>query len=131
MSDDEGGVEDMGSYDVGSIDEEDLELEDDEEKDVEIINENPNLNIFYEKKRVPDEERISPPFLTKYERARILGARALQVSKNAPLCVDPEGETDPYKIAEKELQERKIPFVLRRYLPDGSYEDWKLSELTV
>lgn len=69
--------------------------------------------------------------MTKYERARILGARALQISKNAPLCVDPEGETDPYKIAEKELQERKIPFVIRRYLPDGSYEDWKLSELTI
>jgi len=40
------------------------------------------------------------------------------------------GECDPYKLAERELNERKIPFIIRRYLPDGSYEDWKLSELT-
>ena len=78
-----------------------------------------------------DEDRISPPFLTKYERARVLGARALQISKNAPLCIDAEGEIDPYKIAEKELQERKVPFIIRRHLPDGSYEDWKISELVM
>lgn len=40
------------------------------------------------------------------------------------------GECDPYKLAERELNERKIPFIIRRYLPDGTYEDWKLSELT-
>ena len=39
------------------------------------------------------------------------------------------GDTDPLKIAEKELQARKIPFIIRRYLPDGAYEDWKISEL--
>ena len=42
-----------------------------------------------------------------------------------------QGMTDPLKIAEKELQERKIPFIIRRYLPDGSYEDWKISELVI
>jgi len=47
------------------------------------------------------------------------------------LLVDAGGETDPYRIAEMELQERKIPFVIRRYMPDGSYEDWKLHELTI
>ena len=129
MSDNEDN-QDGNSYDIGSIEEEDLDL-DEEGKDIEIINDNPTLNIFYEKKKVAAEDRISPPFLTKYERARILGARALQISKNAPLCLDAEGETDPYKIAEKELQERKIPFIIRRYLPDGSYEDWKLTELTI
>ena len=41
--------------------------------------------------------------MTKYERARILGARALQISKNAPLMVDPSEESDPYKLAEMEL----------------------------
>jgi DNA-directed RNA polymerases I, II, and III subunit RPABC2 len=71
------------------------------------------------------------PFLTKYERARILGTRALQISKNADLLVDPGAETDPYKIAEMELQERKIPFIIRRYMPDGSYEDWRVNELTI
>ena len=36
---------------------------------------------------------------------------------------------DPISIAEKELIENKIPFIIRRYLPDGSYEDWKVNEL--
>ena len=80
-------------------------------------------------RKVLDKERITSRFMTKYERARILGARALQISKNAPLMVDPGEESDPYKLAEMELQNRKVPFIVRRYLPDSSYEDWKVSEL--
>ena len=80
-------------------------------------------------RKVPDEDRITSRFMTKYERARILGSRALQISKNAPLMVDPGEESDPYKLAEMELDKRKVPFIVRRYLPDGSYEDWKVSEL--
>ena len=80
-------------------------------------------------RKVAEEERITSRFMTKYERARILGSRALQISKNAPLMVDPGEESDPYKLAEMELDKRKVPFIVRRYLPDGSYEDWKVSEL--
>ncbi len=75
-------------------------------------------------------EKVTTRFLTKYEKARIIGARALQISKNAPVMVDIEpGEWDPIKIAEKELIERKIPFIIRRYMPDGSFEDWRVDEL--
>jgi DNA-directed RNA polymerase I, II, and III subunit RPABC2 len=49
----------------------------------------------------------------------------------APVMIDPEGETDPLKIATKELLQRKVPIVVRRYLPDGSYEDWNIDELLV
>lgn len=82
-------------------------------------------------KKVSEEDRITSKFMTKYERARILGTRALQISKNAPLMVDPGEESDPYRLAEVELSEKKIPFIVRRYLPDGSYEDWKVNELYV
>merc|ERR1711884_802138 len=58
----------------------------------------------------------------------ILGARALQISKNAPLMVDAENVSDPYKLAEMELSRNLIPFIIRRYLPDGSYEDWILNK---
>lgn len=54
-------------------------------------------------------ERITTRYLTKYERARVLGTRALQISMNAPVMVDLDGETDPLRIAEKELRERKNP----------------------
>ena len=43
----------------------------------------------------------------------------------------PPNETDPYKIALAELKERVLPIIIRRYLPDKSYEDWKISELIV
>ena len=43
--------------------------------------------------------------------------------------IDAEDESDPYKLAERELEHNVIPFIVRRYLPDGSYEDWKVSEL--
>ena len=78
----------------------------------------------------PNKLKITTKFLTKYERARVLGARALQISKNAPILVEVDkGVWDPLKIAEKELQEGKIPFIIRRYLPDGSYEDCRVSDL--
>jgi DNA-directed RNA polymerase I, II, and III subunit RPABC2 len=80
---------------------------------------------------IAPSERITTRYLTKYERARVLGTRALQISMNAPVMVDLDGETDPLKIAEKELRERKIPIIIRRYLPDGSHEDWAVDELII
>ena len=80
-------------------------------------------------KAVRKEDRVTTRYMTKYERARVLGTRALQISMNAPVMVDIAGETDPLKIAMKELRERKIPMIIRRYLPDGHYEDWSLGEL--
>ncbi|EIW87066.1 RNA polymerase Rpb6 [Coniophora puteana RWD-64-598 SS2] len=79
--------------------------------------------------RQANKERITTPYLTKYERARILGTRALQISMNAPVLVPLDGETDALQIAIKELSQRKIPLIIRRYLPDGSFEDWSVSEL--
>ena len=80
---------------------------------------------------VPREHRTTTPYMTKYERARVLGTRALQISMNAPVLVQLDGETDPLEIAGKELRERRIPFVVRRYMPDGSYEDWSIEELII
>lgn len=75
--------------------------------------------------------RITTKYMTKYEKARVLGTRALQISMNAPVMVNVEGETDPLKIAMMELRERKIPMIIRRYLPDNSYEDWNIDELII
>jgi len=91
--------------------------------DVEIIQNN-NLK--------DKKEKVTTRYLTKYEKARIIGSRALQISKNAPIFVEIEpGEWDPIKIAEKELVERKIPFIIRRYLPDGNFEDWRVEDLII
>ena len=82
-------------------------------------------------KMVPKEQRKTTRYMTKYEKARVLGTRALQISMNAPVMVELQGLTDPLQIAMKELEQKKIPIIIRRYLPDKSYEDWHVSELTI
>ena len=79
----------------------------------------------------PAATKRTTKYLTKYERARILGTRALQISHNAPILVNLTDEIDPLQIAERELREKKIPMIIRRYLPDGTYEDWRLDELII
>lgn len=80
---------------------------------------------------VPKSKRITSKYMTKYERARVLGTRALQIAMCAPIMVELENETDPLMIAMKELKQRKIPIIIRRYLPDQSYEDWSIDELII
>ncbi|GAM19634.1 hypothetical protein SAMD00019534_028090 [Acytostelium subglobosum LB1] len=81
--------------------------------------------------KVPSHLRKTTRYMTKYERARLLGSRALQISMNAPIMVELEGETDPLQIAWKELRAKKIPLIIRRFLPNGGYEDWSVDELIV
>ena len=72
------------------------------------------------------------PFLTKYERARVLGQRAKQIETGAkPLVKVPENVVDAYIIAELELKEKKIPFIIRRPIPGGGCEYWNLKDLEV
>jgi DNA-directed RNA polymerase I, II, and III subunit RPABC2 len=85
---------------------------------------------FSNKKKIFDK-RITLPYLTKYEKARMLGARALQISMGAPILINLEGETDSLEIALKELKNRIIPIVIRRYLPCGNYEDWEIDEMVI
>ena len=72
------------------------------------------------------------PYLTKYERARILGQRAKQIEIGAkPLVKVPENIIDSYIIAELELREKKIPFIIRRPIPGGSCEYWNIKDLEI
>tara|TARA_B100002052_G_C15818177_1_gene569220 strand:- start:631 stop:915 length:285 start_codon:yes stop_codon:yes gene_type:complete len=74
------------------------------------------------------EHKITLPYITKYERARILGVRATQISMNSPVVIETNGLTDPLEIALEEYKQKKIPLIVRRYLPDKTYEDWKLTD---
>ena len=72
------------------------------------------------------------PFITKYEKARILGERAKQLNSGAKAFVDlDEGMIDGYLIALKEFDEKKIPFIIRRPLPGGGCEYWKFRDLEI
>jgi len=74
---------------------------------------------------------IGPPKLTRFERARVVGARALQISMGAPILVaSPEGVTSPIDVALLELENKVLPITIRRTLPDGTYLDIPINWLT-
>jgi len=73
---------------------------------------------------------IGPPKLTRFEKARIVGARALQISMGAPILVEvSETLYSPIDIALKELEVGVLPITIRRTLPDGTYQDIPLKWL--
>lgn len=75
-------------------------------------------------------EKQTMPLLTKFEKAKIIGLRATQISQGAePLISVPSYMTSSVDIAEEELKQHKIPMIIRRYLPNNRFEDWRLDEL--
>jgi DNA-directed RNA polymerase subunit K/omega len=77
-----------------------------------------------------DDLHKTIPYLTKYEKARILGQRAKQINSGAtPFVKVPENVIDGYIIAELELKEKRIPFIIRRPLPNGGSEYWSIKDL--
>ncbi len=65
------------------------------------------------KKKIP----IGPPRLTDFEKAKIIGIRAIQIQMGSPLFVNPGNVKDPIKIAEMELYSGKLPLSIKRSLP--------------
>ncbi|KAM0443031.1 hypothetical protein ACHAQK_003388 [Fusarium lateritium] len=114
-------------YDPEVMEDEDGEQQQNGQEDNVVVSGDPSAaanalkggDKLLKDKKIPESERTTTPYMTKYERARILGTRALQISMNAPVLVDLEGETDPLQIAIKEMREKKIPLIVRRYMPDG------------
>ena len=72
------------------------------------------------------------PFLTKYEKTRILGIRTKQLNEGAKPYVDVNPTIiDGYIIAQLELEHKKLPFIIRRPMPNGSSELWRLQDLEI
>jgi len=79
--------------------------------------------------QVDNNSRLSSGRLTKYERVRIIGIRAKQIMMGANILVKGVENKTPTEIAELELKHNMIPFKIKRKLPNGKFEIWKLSEL--
>ena len=70
------------------------------------------------------------PWLTKYERARVLGLRTKQLNNGADAFIEiPPGMINGNKIAIEELNQKKVPFIVRRPIPNGGTEYWRLEDL--
>ena len=78
----------------------------------------------------PKVELIGPPKLTRFEKARVIGARALQIAMGAPPLIEVDKSTNsPIDIAIMELNEKVLPISIRRTLPDGTSQNIPLKYL--
>lgn len=80
---------------------------------------------------IDDENHKTFPILSKYEKTKLIGLRVTQINKGSVTYVDPISILDPSLIAERELKEKKIPFIIKRPLPNGKYEFWNVKDLEV
>ena len=79
-----------------------------------------------------DGGHVTYPFLTLYEKTKILSLRASQLAHGSPPFVDvPEYLTDVYEIARAELDAKRLPYILKRPLPNGTFEYWRLADLMI
>ncbi len=94
------------------------------------VEERKNLITGYDQDKAAIGIHIGPKWLTKYEKARIIGARALQISMGAPILIDmKDAPTGRFAFAEAELRAGILPMTVRRTLPTSEYEDIPLSLL--
>ena len=138
-----GDVDDFGDeLDIEGGDEEAAELDDPFEV---LYKYHPETVVDYVETIIPrvplqqappdaggDKNHMSPPFLTGFERTKILGTRTNQLAEGArPFVTVPEYMTNPLDIAKLELEQRRLPFIVKRPMPDGTFEYWRLSDLMI
>ena len=79
-----------------------------------------------------DSNHRTYPFLTNFERTKIIGLRANQLSKGSvPFIAVPKHITDVKDIAKLELEQKRLPYIIKRPLPNGQFEYWRLADLLI
>ena len=110
--------------------------DDDDEDEVEKLDEMTNFSKFsiisnhetYD--TLQTTVKRTKPYLTRFERSKILGLRAAQIDNGCESTMSiPPTIMDARSIAEYEYQHQAIPFLIRRYFVDGTHEDWRITEL--
>jgi DNA-directed RNA polymerase I, II, and III subunit RPABC2 len=147
-------IETGGDYDEEEWNEEYDETEELQEEDVpdikpelkRLYQQHPECNLDYVEQVVPkiplqfvppggdkaDSNHRTYPFLTNFERTKIIGLRANQLSKgSAPFVSVPKYMTDVKDIAKLELEQKRLPFIIKRPLPNGTFEYWRLADLLI
>ena len=151
----------MDAYEGDGVDVEDVEYEGEYEEEFEeeeeavaemkpelkkLYQQHPECNLEYVEQVIPklhvsslpsmgdktDKNHQTYPFLTNFERTKIIGLRANQISKGSvPFIAVPKHITDVRDIARLELEQKRLPFIIKRPLPNGSYEYWRLTDLLI
>ena len=102
-----------------------------EDEDEDIFDYNDIDTEITKDLKVPENERITIPRLTKYERVRLLGTRAKQISDGSKVFIKSTKVKTAMDIAELELEYKVIPLKIKRPLPNGRYEIWSIKELEI
>ena len=111
---------------------EELEVDDEDTAQDSRIEVLQDITSGYDKLvKVEGTDRKTVPYLTKFEKTTVLGIRAQQISAGSPVMIDVGKLREPIEMAKKELVEGKCPLIVRRHLPNGTYEDWRLDELLI
>jgi len=118
-------------YDEDGANEKDTEMNNEEADDClyqydDLIDEKDINKETYE---IPKEKRMTDPIMTQYERIRILGIRTKQISMGAKPMVKTTNNISAIELAKHELNNKTTPLIIKRPLPDNSYELWKINEL--
>ena len=142
--------EDLEAQDEDFVEEEAVDMPEEEAEEVDaakaseaadlqkMFRQHPEIWIPYEEqvqeklpvRGVGDPHHTTYPRLTQYEATKAISFRASQICSGAkPYILVPEGVTDAYQIAKMELQAKRLPFIFKRPLPNGTYEYWRLADL--
>ena len=131
-------MEEEDDYDKFSIDdEEDTEydddgIDDDDDESTNILGEQHTSQLVdytetYTQYKIGVKE--TKPFINKFERIKIISIRAQQLANGAKSTISiPNGVSDVSDIATLEYEAKKIPFMIRRFKADNTYEDWRLND---
>ena len=147
-------IESGGDFENEEWDEEYNETEQLEETDTSevrpelkrLYQQHPECNLDYIEQVIPkiplqvvppggdkaDANHRTYPFLTNFEKTKIIGLRANQISKGSvPFISVPKHITDVRDIARLELEQKRLPFIVKRPLPNGDFEYWRLLDLLI
>lgn len=78
-------------------------------------------------------KNLTKNILSKYERVKILGLRSEQLQRGADpyIQLDTSKQFNPREVANEELRQRKLPFMIKRTLPNGADEYWRLDDMII
>ena len=111
-----------------------------------LYQQHPECNLDYMEQVIPkislqvlppggdqaDANHRTYPFLTNFERTKIIGLRANQISRGSvPFVSVPKHVTDVRDIARLELEQKRLPYLIKRPLPNGTFEYWRLCDLLI
>ena len=115
---------DFNKVDMNKIHPESVHINNDELKTLtKVVRNNQGLIV--------DNLHKTLPWITKYEYTKILGQRVKQLNSGAKPLIKSQGLINNYNLAEQELQEKKLPIIIKRPIPSGGCEYWRLQDLEI